>query len=478
MGDGNRTINGYVKLLKVILCVGEPIYKKACALHLCNLLRLRSINNPIWKAFVQYPQCWNESIGELSLSILQSTSKDSTHRNDLNHMNNKYQCIQAYQHVVKDMSNEVFDKSRLTDGGQHRSVDIDCPEVCALIDSLKEVAQDLNQKRYLVYNKPAGGRQMYGHRGSESSHRLRPSQVTRVFVTNSVPALDTVISKSEQFFEKFDQELSDIFNLEDPVNGVVDDVSDFQHGDLDEEDMLLSIHDVDVQIPNEDVLNQVSDDDDQRNQHLQFDANSIVDEDHTDHDPQHVATESLEIADVDDHSTLSVNDAQPENESDKHLDDPQHHQGTRRGAFKIHRPLNSLKQSKERRQPIHVERSQKGSFRPSVMHSYIEPTRGGKVNSIQHRVKPKDVFSQKNNDVMNPPKQPMQRSDDDELQDIVDDDSEDSDSDETSVKVATAERPQRPANLRNLPIPKYNMLLRLNGTSVEMTKSAKKSRLG
>ena len=52
------------------------------------------------------------------------------------------------------------------------------------------------------------------------------------------------------------------------------------------------------------------------------------------------------------------------------------------------------------------------------------------------------------------------------------------DSDEHGVKIATSERPQRPANLRNLPVPKYNMLLRLNGTSVEMTNSAKKSRLG
>jgi hypothetical protein len=190
------------------------------------------MDNPIWKAFAQYPQCWNESIGELSLSILQSTSKDSTHRNDLHHMNNKYQCIQAYQHVVKDMSNEVFDKSRLTDGGYHRTVDIDCPEVCALIDTLKEVAQDLNQKRYLVYAKPASGRQMYGHQSNESARRLRLSHVTRVFITNSISALDIVISKSEKFFEKFDQTLSGIFDLSDPVDGVVSDVSEVPFSDF------------------------------------------------------------------------------------------------------------------------------------------------------------------------------------------------------------------------------------------------------
>ncbi len=71
----------------------------------------------------------------------------------------------------------------------------------------------------------------------------------------------------------------------------------------------------------------------------------------------------------------------------------------------------------------------------------------------------------------------MHRSNDDELQNIPDEHSEDSGSDETSVKVATAERSKRPSNLRNLPVPKYDMLLRLNGTSVEMIKSANKSRL-
>jgi hypothetical protein len=100
-------------------------------------------------------------------------------------------------------------------------------------------------------------------------------------------------------------------------------------------------------------------------------------------------------SDVVEYSTLLVNDVQSEDVQEKHLNEPKHHKASRRGALNIHRSLNSSKQSKERRNQIHVEKSQNGSSGSSAKHSYITATGGSKVISILQNVKPRDVFFSK-----------------------------------------------------------------------------------
>jgi hypothetical protein len=181
------------------------------------------------------------------------------------------------------------------------------------------------------------------------------------------------------------------------------------------------------------------------------------------------------MSDVVEYSASSMNEEQSEDEQENHFEEPEQNAASRRDNLNCQGPSKSTKQSKERRNTTHVQRYQISTSGSSVKHSSLTAVSGMKVNSI---LKQRDVFCQKNYQGSKSPKNQVNQSDDDELLQIPEDCSEDSDSDEHSVKIATAERSKRPTNLRNLPVPKYNMLLRLNGNSVEMTKSAKKSRLG
>ena len=253
MGDGRAMLLGYIRLLKVLLTVGEGCYKKAVSLHLCNLLELKSKNHPIWKSFMHSVELWNEGRGENSLSVLETSTRDSTIRHDVAHMCKRYQMVEVYRNTISELTNEVFDRCRLTDGGSRFKVHVDSPEVKNLQLELVKMRKELNAGKYLIYPQPDKGRMMYGQASTMRQKLIRPSIQKRTFVVNTLPLLENVFAKLLNTINKFPANCRYIFQLKNPLDSAHEEDVQIPNNDNIEIDELLD--DVDEMIANQGIAN-------------------------------------------------------------------------------------------------------------------------------------------------------------------------------------------------------------------------------
>ena len=208
---------GYIRLLKLLLILGETCYQKSVVLHICNLLDMKTKNHPIWNCFVNSVELWNEGRGENSLSVLESSTKHSTKKHDVNHLSKRYKMVELYRSCINEVTNEFLDTSRCTDGAVRHEVKIDSIEVTTLKKELLTIRRELNRGTFQIYPRQEKGRILYGNWSAVKSKLERPQTLKRIFIEDTTALLNTVFDKIQTTIQKFPTSFEDVFNMENPL---------------------------------------------------------------------------------------------------------------------------------------------------------------------------------------------------------------------------------------------------------------------
>ena len=478
MGDGETILSGYIRVWKVVLCIGENCYKKAMCLHITHLLAMKKNDHPVWNLFNKSPELWNESRVESSLSVLERSTRDSTIRSNVEHMSSRYQMVEVYRNAIKDMTDEVFDSDRLTDGGEHFEVKVESEEVTVLAKQLKKMLMEMKNGTYHIYQEMKKGNKIYSYHENERQHLERPSAINRLFQTNSSSLAQSVFDKVSATINKFPEEYTYIFALDDPLDGVCpsdDAILEFDHEDLED----LCSDDLEKFVVN--VENDKSDDESdlQNTNEMHADMSDMlfVNDD--------IITSPIRRPDFDDiDNNGSDHDSNHEDGEYSNGDESDREEMLEEVGFKAiqvsiadkHYILKSAREtainSKGRSQSRILVQDNGRSMLPSHYNKKLKCKDSDKAN----KTGTKSVLSVEAH--MSELSRQLITNDDDD-----DDDEEDARNQKANKRSMEKEeqlttpvvRPIRNPRLRNVPVPNYNRLVRINGQNVEMSDSAEKA---
>ena len=148
------TAEGYMihmgRLLKTFIILGCREYAECVAMHMNTLSYVKHHNTPAWQMMVNHFGCFNEELGEISLSVLSRAMLGDNHKHKIEHITEMYRLTPLYRAVCSDMKEQVghlYKKEH-----SNRTLQVDGPEVQRVVRHMRMIVQSFHDGSYTVYD--------------------------------------------------------------------------------------------------------------------------------------------------------------------------------------------------------------------------------------------------------------------------------------------------------------------------------------
>ena len=197
LDNGEKAWPHVFRLLKVFLCLGQPMYEGALILQLCLLCYYRSTNHPIWQMMKHNLSMFNEEAGELCFSVLARCTVKDTMKYSFSHLSDKFALIRP----MSDMHVEFgLESSATVKGGQHVNINHASVEVSRLADMFLNMVGEIKAGTYKPYRRLQAENAKYQSKEQEMGQLVFEDDVKRIFLEDCIPLLKLRVDKMKANF--------------------------------------------------------------------------------------------------------------------------------------------------------------------------------------------------------------------------------------------------------------------------------------